>query len=263
MADARYIGNPDNYVNPSEGTGLSVLGVSRDRFGKLPHRHPGFLCAMVLAGVWHRVGGLGMTEAVVTEVGPERVPMPDSEVWYLARLALPQPDGETLRRLIAKVPWRAEEVVMWGRKVPQPRLTAWYGDAGSDYAYSGIRLQPLAWTPLLRDIKTRVEAAAGSTFNSVLLNYYRDNRDSIGFHSDDEPELGAQPVIASLSLGAKRAFILKHKASKHIPPVHLRLASGSLLLMRGDTQHRWKHGISKETRPCGPRVNLTFRRIVR
>jgi alkylated DNA repair dioxygenase AlkB len=95
----------------------------------------------------------------------------------------------------------------------------------------------------------------------VLLKYYRDNKDSMGFHSDDEPELGERPVIASLSLGEERTFILKHKTLKAIPAVRLRLVSGSVLLMRGDTQRHWKHGIPKESRRCGPRVNLTFRHI--
>lgn len=191
-----------------------------------------------------------------------QIVMPDADVRLLRRLDLAQPSVEILRRLIAEVPWRHEEVVMWGRKVPQPRLTAWYGDPGRAYAYSGIELQPLPWTTLLLDIKTRVEAAAGTAFNSVLLNYYRDERDSIGFHSDDEPELGPRPAIASLSLGAERIFILKHKKLKHAEPVRLPLPSGSLLLMRGETQHNWRHGIAKESRPCGARVNLTFRTIV-
>jgi alkylated DNA repair dioxygenase AlkB len=193
----------------------------------------------------------------------ERVPMLDAEVFYLPHLELAAPDTQVLQLLIAEVPWRSEAVMMWGRRAPQPRLTAWYGDEGARYAYSGIELHPLAWTPLLIDIKTRVEQAVGSNFNSVLLNYYRDHHDSIGFHSDDEPELGERPVIASLSLGAERSFVLKHKGSKLVRPVHLRLASGSLLLMRGDTQRCWRHGISKESRPRGPRVNLTFRTIVR
>lgn len=197
------------------------------------------------------------------EVRWERIAMPDADVTYLPRLALAQADSETLRQLVAEVPWRAEEVVMWGRRVPQPRLTAWYGDPGAHYAYSGLELDPLPWTPPLADIKSRVEAAAGAAFNSVLLNYYRDEQDSIGFHSDDEPELGERPVIASLSLGAERIFILKHKRAKKMRPIHIRLASGSLLLMRGETQHCWRHGIIKESRPCGPRINLTFRRIVR
>ena len=189
--------------------------------------------------------------------------MPDADVTYFPHLALAQSGGETLRALLAEVPWRAEEVVMWGRRMPQPRLTAWYGDPGAHYAYSGLELDPLPWTLLLADIKSRVEAAAGAPFNSVLLNYYRDEHDSIGFHSDDEPELGSEPVIASLSLGAERTFILKHKRAKQLRPVHILLASGSLLLMRGETQHCWRHGIPKESGPCGPRVNLTFRRIVR
>ena len=192
----------------------------------------------------------------------EPIPMPDADVSYFNHMELEQTDTQVLQRLIAEVPWRSEEVVMWGRHVPQPRLTAWYGDAGASYAYSGIELHPLPWTSLLLDIKTRIEETVGSTFNSVLLNYYRDHHDGIGFHSDDEPELGERPVIASLSLGEERIFVLKHKRAKFVSPVRLRLASGSLLLMKGDTQHYWRHGIAKENRSCGPRINLTFRRII-
>jgi alkylated DNA repair dioxygenase AlkB len=192
----------------------------------------------------------------------ERIPMPDAELSYRERLALAESDVLVLKRLIAEISWRCEEVVMWGRRMPQPRLTAWYGDAGASYAYSGVELHPLPWTPVLLDIKARIEETTGSSFNSVLLNYYRDHRDSVGFHSDDEPELGERPVIASLSLGAERTFILKHKKLKGAKPVRLRLTSGSLLLMRGDTQRCWRHGVPKESRPCGPRVNLTFRKIL-
>jgi len=192
----------------------------------------------------------------------EPIPMRDADVSYLDHMELAQTDTQVLQRLIAEVPWRSEEVVMWGRRALQPRLTAWYGDAGASYAYSGIQLHPLPWTPILLDIKARIEETVGSTFNSVLLNYYRDNRDSIGFHSDDEPELGERPVIASLSLGEERMFILKHKRLKLVSPVHLRLASGSLLLMKGDTQRCWRHGILKQSRSCGPRINLTFRGII-
>jgi alkylated DNA repair dioxygenase AlkB len=203
-----------------------------------------------------------MVDLLAPGFGFEPIPMPDAEVSYLACLALAEPHEEVLRQLIAQTPWRPEKVVMWGRRLPQPRLTAWYGDPGAAYAYSGIQLHPLPWTPNLLDTKTRVEALVGSTFNSVLLNYYRDHQDSIGFHSDAEPELGEQPVIASLSLGAERTFIMRHKGLKRIEPVRLRLASGSLLLMRGDTQRCWRHGVPKESRPCGPRINLTFRRII-
>jgi alkylated DNA repair dioxygenase AlkB len=193
--------------------------------------------------------------------GLERVPMHDAEVYYLPQLPLLEPADDIMQHLIDAVPWRAEKIIMWGKTFPQPRLTAWYGDAGKSYAYSGIHLNPLSWTPLLLDIKSRVETVAGDKFNSVLLNYYRDNRDSMGLHSDDERELGKHPIIASLSLGEERIFILKHKTRKDLKPKRLKLASGSLLLMKGETQRYWKHGIEKETRPCGPRVNLTFRRI--
>jgi alkylated DNA repair dioxygenase AlkB len=232
-------------------------------YGKRNVRLNWTLLLMVLASHWPVEERARMAEErIAADIGFERVAMPDADVLYLRRLELAQPDTEILQRLIAEVPWRCEEVVMWGRRVPQPRLVAWYGDAGRSYAYSGLCLQPLAWTPLLRGIKARVEAVAEASFNSVLLNYYRDQRDSIGFHSDNEPELGERPIIASVSLGEARTFILKHKRSKQVSPVHLRLTSGSLLLMQGDTQHCWKHGIAKESRPCGPRVNLTFRQIL-
>ncbi|WP_324096714.1 alpha-ketoglutarate-dependent dioxygenase AlkB family protein [Candidatus Binatus sp.] len=190
-----------------------------------------------------------------------RIPMPDGEMYYLSDLELGCDPDSALRQLIADIPWRQDNIFVWGKMYSQPRLVAWYGDPGSDYTYSGIRLIPLPWTELLLEIRRRVETVTAASFNGVLLNYYRDNRDSMGFHSDDEPELGERPIIASLSLGEERTFVLKHKANKLAKPVHLRLASGSLLLMKGETQRYWKHGILKETRPCGPRVNLTFRRI--
>ena len=192
----------------------------------------------------------------------ERIPIADGEVYYVSDLNLGRSADALLRQLIAEIPWRQENILVWGKLYSQPRLVAWYGDRGSDYTYSGIKLTPRPWTDLLRDIKKRVETVSATAFNSVLLNYYRDNRDSMGFHSDDEPELGVRPTIASLSLGEERTFVLKHKVNKLSKPVRLRLASGSLLLMKGETQRYWKHGIAKESRPCGPRINLTFRRIV-
>jgi alkylated DNA repair dioxygenase AlkB len=191
----------------------------------------------------------------------ERIPMIDADVYYLGDLALGRERDEVLQRLIANTEWRQHTIVVWGKTYQQPRLVAWYGDIGSKYTYSGITLSPMPWTELLLDIKNRVESVTQESFNSVLLNYYRDNRDSMGFHSDDEPELGENPVIASVSLGEERTLVLKHKMDKLAKPLRLRLASGSLLLMKGDTQRCWKHGIAKETRRCGARVNLTFRHI--
>lgn len=201
-------------------------------------------------------------DLLAPQVRLERLPIQDADVFFCSHLELDDTDMTALRRLIAEVPWRAESVVVWGQQMAQPRMVAWFGDAGKSYAYSGIQLHPVAWTPLLLGIRTRVEDVVGSSFNSVLLNYYRNHRDSMGFHSDDEPELGLQPVIASVSLGEARTFVMKHKSSKLLRPVHLRLPSGSLLLMKGDTQRNWKHGIPKQVRPCGPRINLTFRQIV-
>jgi alkylated DNA repair dioxygenase AlkB len=197
-----------------------------------------------------------------TQAMLKRIPLADAEIYYLLELSLAQTTEAVMNQLIDEIPWRAENIVVWGKPVPQPRLIAWYGDKGANYTYSGVHHDPLPWTDTLTDIKNRVEKAAGTNFNSVLLNYYRHHRDSMGLHSDDEPELGRRPIIASLSLGAERNFILKHKTRRDLK-IRLKLASGSLLLMKGDTQYCWKHGIEKEKRSCGPRINLTFRRIYR
>jgi alkylated DNA repair dioxygenase AlkB len=192
----------------------------------------------------------------------QRLDLPDADVHYLPALALAQSPGAILARLIESMPWRSEEITVYGKRYVQPRLTAWFGDPEARYSYSGISLEPLPWTDLLSDLRERVEAAADARFNSVLLNYYRNHDDRMGLHSDDEPELGKSPTIGSLSLGAERTFILRHKKRRDLRPFRIRLASGSLLVMRGETQHRWKHGVEKERYPCGPRINLTFRRIV-
>jgi alkylated DNA repair dioxygenase AlkB len=193
----------------------------------------------------------------------ERLPAADADLSYRPRLDLGAPTNEVLNELIERTPWRQDSVVVWGKSFPQPRLTAWYGDPQARYEYSGLELEPLPWTPRLLALKARVEQAADSRFNSVLLNYYRNERDSMGMHSDDEPELGAAPVIASLSLGAQRTLVFRHRLDRGRNSLRIELADGSLLIMRGATQRNWKHGIAKERRPCGARVNLTFRRIVR
>lgn len=182
----------------------------------------------------------------------------DGELAFLSQLALPIGNDEVLARLVGETAWRSELITLWGRQYPQPRLTAWHGE--KSYSYSGLTLAPLPFTPLQRDILRAVEAATGRRFNSALLNYYRDGRDGMGMHSDDEPELGPEPAIASVSFGAARSFILQHKASRQ--RLQLALTDGSLLLMAGKLQHNWVHGINKIRRPVGPRVNLTFRYIV-
>lgn len=185
------------------------------------------------------------------------IPVPDGALSFLAQLELSLGNDEVLARLIAETAWRSELVTVWGKQYRQPRLTAWHGEAA--YTYSGLRLEPLPFTALQQEIRQAVEGASGHRFNSVLLNYYRDGRDSMGMHSDDEPELGPEPVIASVSFGAQRTFILQHKRSKE--RVRLALTDGSLLLMAGSLQANWLHGINKVARSVGPRVNLTFRLI--
>ena len=158
--------------------------------------------------------------------------------------------------LLRETAWKQEV----GRGWPFPRLTAWYADDGLTYRYSGVTHTGAGWTETLSYIKHRIERAMSVVFNSVLLNRYRDGRDSIGMHADDEPELGVNPVVASLSLGAVRTFVLKHKKSgeKRVIP----LAHGSLLVMGGTCQHRWIHGVPKTTVEVGERINLTFRNIL-
>ncbi len=165
-----------------------------------------------------------------------------------------------MRQLTDEIAWRQESIHMFGRLVKLPRLTAWYGDKGTTYTYSGITSVPHPWTESLKDLKARVERACAASFNSVLLNLYRDEKDSVSWHSDDEPELGASPTIASVSLGETRRFELKHKQNS-VDRVKLNLTNGSLLTMRGTTQSEWLHQVPKEKFACKPRINLTFRQI--
>ena len=189
----------------------------------------------------------------------ERLPLIDADLQLWRQVNLGRSYDSLLQTLIDDTAWRQEEITVYGKPYLQPRLSAWYGDLA--YSYSGIRLEPLPWTPTLLNIKRQVEALVEHEFNSVLLNYYRDQNDGMGMHSDDERELGPQPAIASLSLGEVRSFLLKHKSRKDLKTVNLALATGSLLLMQGETQRYWRHGINKQRQPCGPRVNLTFRSI--
>ncbi len=194
--------------------------------------------------------------------GSERLAMPGADVVYHRHFLPRSGAADMLRLMVDDIPWRQDNIMLWGRSVAQPRLTAWYGDPGRSYTYSGLTLEPLPWTDPLLLLRTMAEGIAGASFNSVLLNCYRDHNDSVGFHSDDEPELGATPIIGSISLGETRTLTFKPKRDKDGKPVRIALESGSLLVMKGDTQRNWRHAVAKESRPCGPRVNLTFRRIL-
>jgi alkylated DNA repair dioxygenase AlkB len=191
----------------------------------------------------------------------EPLPVPDGDLRLWQSIGCDE-EERVLESLIGDTCWRQEHVTLWGRTYPQPRLVAFYGDEGREYTYSGVTLAALPWTTGLGVLKDKVESLCGSSFNTVLLNYYRDHRDSMGFHADDEPELGPNPVIASLSFGEERQFVLKHRHRDDIGNIRLALPSGSLLLMQGATQANWKHGVPKRSKACGPRVNLTFRTIL-
>lgn len=168
--------------------------------------------------------------------------------------------GPVFAELRRDTPWRAEQIRIAGRAIPVPRLTAWYGDPGATYVYSGLRNEPLPWTPLLAALRDAVSAAAEAPMNAVLLNYYRDGHDSMGWHADDERELGRDPVVVSLSLGAPRRFVLRHARKKGRAMTFV-LGDGALLVMAGATQHHYRHAVPKE-RAAGERINLTFRRVL-
>lgn len=169
-----------------------------------------------------------------------------------------------LEQLWRDLKWRQQEITLFGRRIMQPRLIAWYGDPHAVYAYSGLTLHPLPWHPVLLALKDRLEAAAGGNFNSTLANAYRDGRDSMGWHSDDEKELGSAPLIASVSLGAERRFLVRPKnrpAGTRLASQGMMLGHGSLLLMRGDSQRRFQHALPRTRQPIGLRINLTYRLV--
>jgi alkylated DNA repair dioxygenase AlkB len=165
-----------------------------------------------------------------------------------------------LKTLISTVPRQQQVISMYGKDVVTPRLTAWYGDKGHSYTFSGTKFDPLPWTDELLQIKQRVEKISSAVFNTVLLNYYRNANDSVAWHSDDEYELGTDPVIASVSFGQVRRFEVRNKTD-HQHKYTIGLENGSLLLMKGDMQHNWEHRVPKSTKPLAERVNLTFRII--
>lgn len=165
------------------------------------------------------------------------------------------------KQLIKEVQWRQESVKLYGKTFQIPRLTAWYGDEGKSYTYSGIKMEPVIWLPVLLKIKHKIELFTKTNFNSVLINLYRNGNDSVAWHSDDEVELGINPVIGSVSLGATRQFVLKHKFRNDLANVKIHLGHGSYLVMSNETQHYWLHQIPKTRREVGTRINLTFRKI--
>ena len=167
-----------------------------------------------------------------------------------------------MKHLTNDIKWKREKIRMWGREIVTKKRIAWYADEGKSYKYSGSTFHPDQWNELLLEIKKYVEHYIKFQFNSVLLNEYPNGKVGMGWHSDDERELGIDPIIASLSFGANRDFIFKHKTDKSFENIKIHLKSGSLLLMLGSTQHHWKHSLPKRLKVREPRINLTFRRIL-
>jgi len=165
--------------------------------------------------------------------------------------------------LWAGLQWSQRDITLFGRSVQQPRLTSWYGDPDAHYSYSGLCLHPLPWHPRLLELRRLLQERLRHDFNSVLANAYRDGHDGMGWHADDEKELGPKPLIASLSLGENRRFLLRKKLEKNSRSVGLQLEHGSLLVMQGDSQSRYLHSLPKTRKPAGLRINLTFRQVFR
>ena len=185
---------------------------------------------------------------------------PVSVDYYLIENFLPKPRASKLLDLFSdELDWQQQEIFLYGRKVMQPRLTCWFADPGVEYAYSGLKLIARPWHPELQKLRVQLQNKMGHSFNSVLANAYRSGKDSMGWHSDDEKELGSQPVIASISLGASRKFKMKSRDGSE--KQDFQLGSGSLFVMQNRCQARYRHAVPKTAKKVGLRINLTFRLI--
>jgi len=195
-----------------------------------------------------------------SDESPYCLPMHGADLLFYPDWLTPKAADSLMKSLRENIPWECHRIKIFGREVDSPRLSCWMGDPGASYVYSQTRFEPHPWLPELQNLRERLQSEFECKFNSVLANLYRNSQDSMGWHSDDEPELGRQPVIASISLGATRRFSFKAKTEK-AKAVHLELPHGSLLLMRGDTQKNYRHALAKTAKPVGERINLTYRCI--
>lgn len=189
-----------------------------------------------------------------------KVLLPDADIEYIEGLYSVEEATELFTVLQQSLDWRHDDIRMFGKVMKVPRLQAWYSDNGLTYRYSNMTLASKPWTETLATLKERISDYCQHDFNAVLANLYRDQHDSVSWHSDDEAELGNMPIIASLSLGAARDFQLKHIDYKE--KLTLSLSTGSLLIMRGDTQRYWQHCVPKRAKEIEARINLTFRKII-
>ena len=184
----------------------------------------------------------------------------DADIEYCPAF-LARSDANSLFELLLKeTEWKQERIKLYGKTYDVPRLSCWMGEPDLIYGYSNMTMQIVNWSKPVLVLKDKLESETKHSFNSVLINYYRDGQDSNGWHSDDEPELGKNPIIASISLGGARDFQLRHKTKKHMRQ-SISLEHGSLLMMKGETQHYWQHHIPKRAK-AAPRINLTFRTVM-
>ncbi|HEY5140537.1 MAG TPA: alpha-ketoglutarate-dependent dioxygenase AlkB [Methylococcales bacterium] len=199
------------------------------------------------------------THSALYNCGENLVPF-DGELFLIKQFFLPPESDHLFAAFETGLDWQEETIFIFGKWVKVPRLMCWYGDPDAYYHYSGVDHQPRPWTTELQSVRARLEQQCQCAFNSVLANLYRDGRDSMGCHADDEKELGLNPVIASLSLGDERLFKLHHK--KHKETLDIILGHGDLLVMAGTLQHHWLHSVPKTKKIKTPRINLTFRKIL-
>lgn len=186
--------------------------------------------------------------------------LPDAELDYFPNFLNKEQADLLLEKLLKEVPWQQQNIKLFGKEIPQPRLTAFYAEQGISYTYSGLQLKPNSFSTELWELKQKTEELSGFDFNTCLANLYRHGNDSMGWHADDEKVLGKNPVIASISLGGIRRFQFKHKTNKDLKE-SIELQHGSLLIMKGSMQHFWKHQLPKTKKEVAPRINLTFRKI--
>ncbi len=201
-----------------------------------------------------------MQQSLFTHTKSENLLPHHGEVYLFENFFSEKEASMFLQKLQSTIQWKQEPIKMFGKLLMQPRLTAWYGDVDKSYTYSGITMKPMDWTKELLMIKQKIEVVSNVRFTSALLNLYRDGQDSMGWHRDNEKELGVNPTIGSVSFGESRLFKLRDHASKETVK-NVELTHGSYLLMQGETQHFWEHQIPKRVKKMQTRINITFRKL--
>ena len=202
---------------------------------------------------------LGLVLFTILKMKSKIFSLPQAELEYFPHFLKTEKANLLFEKLLKEVSWQQQNIKLFGKEIPQPRLTAFFAEKGISYTYSGLQLKPETFSSEILDLKQQTEEISGFEFNTCLANLYRDGNDSMGWHADDEQVLGTNPVIASISLGGVRSFQFKHKTKNLKEKIELQ--HGSLLIMKGSMQHYWKHQLPKTKKEVSPRINLTFRQI--